>query len=77
MGNANFSDEFKRAAVAQITERGYHVAEVSERLGVSQHSLYSRKKQVGGKVASGDAAKDAEIRKLMRRRVRTAAGFDG
>ncbi len=26
MGNANFSDEFKRDAVAQITERGYPVS---------------------------------------------------
>jgi transposase-like protein len=25
MGKANFSDEFKRDAVAQITERGYPV----------------------------------------------------
>lgn len=33
MGKANFSDEFKRDVVAQITERGYRVAEVSERLG--------------------------------------------
>jgi len=65
MGNANFSDEFKRDAVAQITERGYRVAEVSERLGISQHSLYSWRKQFG-KVASGDAAKDAEIRQLKR-----------
>ena len=39
MGKPSFSDEFKRDAVAQITERGYPVAEVSERLGVSQHSL--------------------------------------
>lgn len=38
MGKANFSDDFKRDAVAQITERGYPVAEVSKRLGVSQHS---------------------------------------
>ena len=30
MGKPNFSDEFKRDAVAQITERGYPVAEVSE-----------------------------------------------
>jgi len=29
--------------VAQITERGYPVAEVSERLGGSQHSLYAWK----------------------------------
>lgn len=41
MGSDNFSDEFKRNAVAQITERGYPVAEVSQRLGVSQHSLYA------------------------------------
>ena len=37
MGTARFSDDFKRDAVAQITERGYPVAEVSRRLGVSQH----------------------------------------
>jgi transposase len=41
MGTANFSDEFKRDAVAQIVERGYPVAEVSKRLGISQHSLYA------------------------------------
>lgn len=45
MGKPNFSDEFKRDAVAQIIERGYPVAEVSERLGVSQHSLYVWKRQ--------------------------------
>lgn len=33
MGKPNFSDEFKRDAVAQVTERGYPVAEVSQRLG--------------------------------------------
>ena len=65
MGKSNFSDEFKRDAVAQITERGCRVAEVSERLGVSQHSLYSWKKQFG-KAASGDSAKDAQIRQLKR-----------
>lgn len=41
MRSGNFTDEFKRDAVAQITERGYPVAEVSQRLGVSQHSLYA------------------------------------
>lgn len=40
MGKPNLSDEFRRDAVAQITERGYPVAEVSQRLGVSPHSLY-------------------------------------
>jgi transposase len=41
MGKPNFSDEFKRDAVAQITERGYPVSEVSQRLGVGPHSLYA------------------------------------
>ncbi|MCR4378454.1 MAG: transposase [Rhodospirillales bacterium] len=33
MSKVNFSDEFKRDAVSQITERGYPVSEVSERFG--------------------------------------------
>jgi putative transposase len=46
MGSGNFSEEFKRDAVAQITERGYPAAEVSQRPGVSQHSLYAWKKKL-------------------------------
>ena len=45
MGKANFSDDFKRNAAAQITERGYSDVEVSKRLGVSQNSLYMRKRK--------------------------------
>ncbi|MEH2920398.1 IS3 family transposase [Samsonia erythrinae] len=40
MGRPRFTPEFKEEAVRQITERGYSVAEVSDRLGVSAHSLY-------------------------------------
>ncbi|CAI1529209.1 Transposase [Serratia fonticola] len=40
MGTPRFTPEFKEEAVRQITERGYYVVEVSERLGVSAHSLY-------------------------------------
>ena len=53
MGNARFSDDFKRDAVhplsgsgllvnheKKITVRGYPVAEVSQRLSVSTPSLY-------------------------------------
>ena len=74
MGKPNFSDEFKRDAVAQITERGYPVAEVSQRLGVSQHSLYAWKRQLA-KVVSGEASKDAEIRQLKRELARVYAGL--
>jgi putative transposase len=65
MWKLNFSDEFKRDAVAQITERGYPVEEVSQRLGVSQHSLYVWKRQLA-KVVSGDVRKVAEICQLKR-----------
>ncbi|MBC8236539.1 transposase [bacterium] len=40
MSNRKFSKEFRQEAVKQITQRGYSVAEVSERLGVSEQSLY-------------------------------------
>jgi transposase len=39
MGTPRFTPEFKEEAVRQITERGYSVA-LSDRLGVSAHSLY-------------------------------------
>ena len=40
MGTPRFTPELKEEAVGQVTERGYSVADVSERLGVSAHSLY-------------------------------------
>lgn len=40
MDTPRFTPEFKEEAVRQITERGYSVAEVSDQLGVSAHSLY-------------------------------------
>ena len=75
MGKPNFSDEFKRDAVVQITERGYPVAEVSQRLGVSAHSLYAWKRQFG-RQASSDAGKDAEIRQLKRELARVTEERD-
>ena len=75
MGKANFSEEFKRDAVVQITERGYPASEVSRRLGVSAHSLYAWKRQFA-KVASGDTSKDAEIRQLKRELARVTEERD-
>jgi transposase len=53
MGTGNFTDDFKRDAVAEITERGYAAKEVSARLGVSTHSLYAWKRKFA-KAVSGD-----------------------
>jgi transposase len=65
MGKANFSDDFKRDAVRQITERGYPVAEVSQRLGVSQHSLYEWKKKFATPSAKANDEAE-EIRRLKK-----------
>jgi transposase len=46
MSKQRFTPEFKEDAVRQIVERGYSVAEVSSRLGVSSHSLYHCVKSV-------------------------------
>ncbi|WJS86449.1 IS3 family transposase [Paracoccus sp. TOH] len=75
MGTGNFTDDFKRDAVAQITERGYPAKEVSERLGVSTHSLYAWKRKFA-KAVSGETAKDAEIRRLKRELVRVSEERD-
>ncbi|MBD3849391.1 IS3 family transposase [Bosea sp. SSUT16] len=64
MGPGHFTDDFKRDAVAQITERGYPVAEVSKRLGVSQHSLYAWKRKFSKPPASAGVDQAAEIRRL-------------
>ena len=40
MSNRRFTPEFKDEAVRQVIERGYRIAEVAERLGVSTNSLH-------------------------------------
>lgn len=45
MNQKRSPEEFKIEAVRQIVYRGHPVAEVSTRLGVSQHSLYEWIKQ--------------------------------
>jgi transposase-like protein len=41
VGQGNFTEDFRLDAIKQITERGHSVTDVSKRLGVSTHSLYS------------------------------------
>ena len=40
MSGKRYTDEFKIEAVKQVTERGYKIAEVAERLGVSYKSMH-------------------------------------
>ena len=76
MGIGNFSDEFKRDAVAQITERGYPVAEVSKRLGVSQHSLYAWRRKFSKPSVATDDDQAAEIRRLKKELARVTEERD-
>jgi len=46
MSTQRFTPEFKEEAVRQVVDRGYSVADVSARLGVSSHSLYKWVKAV-------------------------------
>ncbi|NSZ44377.1 transposase [Agrobacterium vitis] len=48
----------------QITERGYPVSEVSQRLGVSQHSLYEWKKKFSSPTGDQGSNQAEEIRQL-------------
>jgi len=40
MARERFAEEFKAEAVRQVVERGFSVADVANRLGVSAQSLY-------------------------------------
>ena len=56
MSSKRYPEEFRAEAVKQIIDRGYSVQEVSQRLGVSTHSLYNWLKASGrwGDKAQGD-----------------------
>lgn len=47
MSSNRYTEEFKFEAMKQITDRGHSVREVTARLGVSVHSLYTWRKQLG------------------------------
>jgi len=66
MGNARFNEDFKQDAVQQITVRGYPVAEVSTRLGVSTHSLCAWMK----KYSKASAVKVDEDHAIENRRLK-------
>jgi transposase len=62
VSSQRYSPEFKDEAVRQIVERGYTVAEVSERLGVSSHSLYKWVKAVKPDKTERDTAELVEAK---------------
>ncbi|MEO1346997.1 MAG: IS3 family transposase [Pseudomonadota bacterium] len=63
-GQIRYSDEFKIDAVAQVTERGYSVKEVAERLGISTKSLYTWMPQFSKPQRQSD--QEVEVRRLKK-----------
>ena len=51
MGQQRYTDDFKREAVRQVTEKDHPVKEVAERLGMSTYSLYEWIKKHGRPMA--------------------------
>lgn len=66
MGTSNYTNEFKRDAVHQITVREYPVREVSRRLGVSTYSLYKWLKLFAEPTPESGVDHEAENRRLKR-----------
>ena len=66
MSGKRYTEEFKIEAVRQVTDRGYSVSEVAERLGVTTKSLYEWVKRYSDHADQFQATKvqDAEIRRL-------------
>ena len=78
MSGIRFTDEFKRDAVARVVDRGYWVAEVSERLGISTKSLYTWKTQFSQprKQSIETTEQAAEIRRLKKELARVSEERD-
>lgn len=60
MSNKRYTEDFKREAVRQVTERGYSVADVATRLGTTTHSLYAWLKRYGADAQQQTALTEAE-----------------
>ena len=65
--NRTYSPDFKKEAVALITEQGYSVAKAAESLGIRANLLY-RWKDNEEAIASGSAPSSEERAELIRLR---------
>lgn len=66
MAGERYTEEFKIAAVKQVTENGYTIADVAKRLGVTTKSLYNWQARYGAKADEYQATQSSsdELRKL-------------
>ena len=66
MSGKRYTEEFKIEAVKQVTDRGYSVLDVAERLGVTTKSLYDWIKRYGNNAEQYQSTRqqEDEIRRL-------------
>ena len=66
MSGKRYTEEFKIEAVRQVTDRGYSVSDVADRLGVTTKSLYEWIKRYGDEQAQHlqISEQQREIRRL-------------
>lgn len=66
MSGKRYPEEFKIEAVRQVTERGYKVREVAQRLGVTEKSLHDWIKRYGDQSSQHQtiSAQQEELRHL-------------
>jgi transposase len=66
MSSKRYTDEFMIEAVRQVTDHGFKVAEVAERLGITTHSLYAWIQKFGKPevVQRAELDQSAQIRRL-------------
>jgi len=70
MARERFAEEFKSEAVRQVVERGFTVADVAKRLGVSAQSLY---KWVRASSPSDEEKDKVELAEVRRENLRLRA----
>lgn len=67
MSAQRYTPEFKEEAVKLVVDRGYSVADVSDRLGVSQHSIYKWIKAIAPSSTRQDELELIEAKKEILR----------
>lgn len=54
MKGKRYTEEFKSEALKQVTERGYAVSEVAQRLGIASKTIYTWLRAAGRRCTSKD-----------------------
>lgn len=66
MSTKRYTEEFKAEAVGQVLDKGHRAADVAQRLGVSQHSLYQwiKQRRATPTERQAEGSQSEEVRRL-------------